>query len=329
MTADIEHAYYTGPLSDHFDGKQFFNPWSPRSKKSVWDILKWRFEGGRAEWPEIVTNELRAALEESSSDIKVTYIGHATFLVQLDQINILVDPVFSERASPFSMMGPKRVREPFVHWDKLPKIDYVFVSHNHYDHLDQPSLAWLARNHKPVFITPLGNSRHIEPCVESCSILSLDWHQQIVLPGKSVLALTPAQHWSRRGLNDINRDLWGGFYLKSGQGKAVYYSGDTGFHQKLFEGIHEKYGSPDIALLPIGAYSPRWFMRYSHMDPEEAVRAYGLLQAKSGIAFHFETFQLSDEAFEAPRVATMTALKSHSINPARFLIPYPGDFLKV
>lgn len=319
-------SYYSGPVSDHFDGEQFFNPWERRPKKGLWDVFKWRMEGNRATWPEIVENEPKPEPLERSGPLKVTYYGHATMLVQVGQINLLVDPVFSERCSPFSNMGPKRVRKPFTPIEKLPKIDFVFVSHNHYDHLDLASLSWLAANHKPLIYTPLGNTRLMKPCTGGCTMLAMDWHQTAEMGNGLSLSLTPAQHWSRRGLNDISRDLWGGFFLKEEKtGHSLFYSGDSGYNQKLFTDIQARHGSPDIALIPIGAYEPRWFMKYSHMNPDESVQTMKALKAKTAMGFHFETFQLTDEPFDAPRKHTIQALKKHGVQEKDFLIPYPGD----
>lgn len=314
-------------LSDHFDGVRFFNPWGRFPEKGFLDMLKWQTSGQRAKWPVSVANEARPAIPEKSEALRVTFIGHATLLAQVSGINILIDPVFSERCSPFSSLGPKRVRRPFVDIKNLPKIDYVFVSHNHYDHMDRASLAALAQRHRPSFIAPLGNARHIGQWVGKCPVAELDWHEGIPLSEQVSLTLTPSQHWSRRRYSDINRDLWGGFFLKTAAGQSLYYCGDSGFHESVFAGIHQKYGAPDIALLPIGAYEPRWFMGYSHMNPDDAMKAFALLQAKRGMGFHFETFQLTDEAFDAPRKHTTEAMKKYGVAPERFLIPHPGDFI--
>lgn len=330
---DIDESYmtyYAGEPSDHFDGEKFFNPWNKRPKKGIWDVLKWRMEGNRSEWPESVENPPRPPLTDRSEPLKVTYIGHATILVQVANINLLVDPVFSERCSPFAHIGPKRVTQPFVPLEKLPKIDFVFVSHNHYDHLDLASLSWLAEHHKPMIYTPLGNTRIMKPCTKGCTMMALDWHQRASLGEGLSLTLVPSQHWSRRGLNDINRDLWSGFVLKDEKrGKSIYYCGDSGFDSSLFEGIRQRHSTPDIALLPIGAYEPRWFMKYSHMNPDDAIQAYKILGAKRGMGFHFETFQLTDEAFDAPREHTLAALKKHDVRDGDFMIPYPGDFVTI
>lgn len=317
--------YYKGPVSDHFDGELFFNPWERRPDRGIWDIIKWRMKGNHAKWPESVENPLRPAIAEHSDTLKITFIGHASVLVQTKGVNLLLDPVFSERCSPFASIGPKRARKPFVPLEKLPKIDFVFVSHNHYDHLDLASLSWLAHNHKPVFYTPLGTTRIIAPAIEKCTMLPLDWHQSVELGQDLTLTLTPAQHWSRRSFGDTCRDLWGGFVLQEKNGPSLYFAGDTGFHQAMFEDIRKRHGAPDIAILPIGAYEPNWFMKYSHMNPDDAVAAFKILGAKKAMAIHFETFQLTDEGFDAPRKRALEMMKKENISERDFVIPYPGD----
>lgn len=295
-------------------------------------MLKWRMNGERATWPETVENPARPTLLETPpAKTRVTYIGHATILIQMNGTNLLVDPVFSERCSPFRHIGPKRVRPPFVPLEKLPKIDAVYVSHNHYDHMDLASLSWLASNHKPLIITPLGNTRIIRQCAEGCRMVALDWHEATMLPNGLSLTVVPSQHWSRRSMNDTNRDLWGGFYLKSQleSQNSIYYVADSGLHSGFFSGLAEKYGAPGIAIIPIGAYEPRWFMKYSHMNPDEAVQVHSVMGARKSMGFHFETFQLTDEAFDAPRKATEFSLNKNKIRGQDFLIPYPGDFIDI
>lgn len=330
---DIDESYlryYEGPDSDHYKDGKFFNPWNPRGKKGLLDVLKWRMQGGKAVWPERVENEPRPPIVENPDTPRITYIGHATILVQMTGKNILIDPVFSERCSPFKNLGPKRVRDPFIPMEKLPKIDFVFISHNHYDHLDQMSLSWLAANRQPLMITPLGNTRLIKACVGQCGVVALDWHQSTRLTDDLSLTVTPAQHWSRRGFNDINRDLWGGCLLQGGsKNQKILYTGDSGFERDIFAALRVRYGAPDAALIPIGAYEPRWFMKYSHMNPAEAVETYKALGAKRAMAFHFETFQLTDEAMDAPRIALEKALSKAHIKGQDFVIPYPGDVLSL
>jgi len=320
--------YYKGAVSDHFDGTQFFNPWNPKPKKGLWDVLKWRMEGNRADWPDFVDIPEKPAPEPVSDALKVTYIGHASFLLQVKGKNILIDPVFSMRASPFGFAGPKRVTNPAFSMESLPDIHAVFVSHNHYDHMDLASLSWLASNKKPHFYTPLGNPRLIKLVAGDQPITAMDWHDRADLGDGVSLTLTPSQHWSRRSFSDTNRDLWGGCVVESG-GHCVYFAGDTGFHSHVFEDIHKRHGAPDIALLPIGAYAPRWFMAYAHMNPEDAISAHKILKAKKSMGFHFEVFQLTDEGFDDPRKRTVQMLDIHKIADNQFLIPAIGDHLFV
>jgi len=218
-TVNIDDTYdnfYKGPVSDHFDGEKFFNPWNPRPKKGLREVLKWRMESERGEWPQTpIPLPATTPPPATSNDLRVTYIGHASFLVQIGGKNILIDPVFSDRASPFAFIGPKRIAPPALSLENLPKIDAVFVSHNHYDHMDLPSLAALSGAHSPHFYTPLGNPRLIRPVVGQSDITAMDWHDVADLGGDISITLVPAQHWSRRGMNDISKDLWGGCIIKS------------------------------------------------------------------------------------------------------------------
>jgi L-ascorbate metabolism protein UlaG (beta-lactamase superfamily) len=154
---------------------------------------------------------------------------------------------------------------------------------------------------------------------------ALDWHDSSPLSNGLTLTVVPAQHWSRRGFNDISRDLWGGCYISDTKGVSLYYTGDSGFDTGMYEELYRRYGAPAIAMLPVGAYEPRWFMKYSHMNPDEAIEAYKILKAKRAIGFHHETFQLTDEPFDAPRVRTEMLKEKHNIRGQDFLVPYPGD----
>lgn len=322
-------AFYKGPVSDHFDGERFFNPWSRMGKKRWRDFIKWRLFHERGLWPLSVENEPRNHAGLPHRPLRATYIGHATNLIQIQGLNALTDPVFSNRASPFAKMGPMRVRKPYLALEALPKIDIVFVSHNHYDHMDLLSLSWLAREHKPVFVTPLGNSRVMKAVTRDCAVIELDWHQTHNFENGLSITVTPSQHWSRRGVNDINRDLWGGAFMRDVEGQSLYFIGDSGFHQAVFEEIAARHGSPDIALIPIGAYEPRWFMQYAHMNPAEAIEVHKILRPKKGMGFHFETFRLTNEEFGAPRKDALIALEKAGLSEDDFLIPHPGDYVEI
>src|SRR5207344_3150107 len=232
---------------------------------------------------------------ESSAAAVVTFIGHATFLIQTGAGNILTDPMYSEHAGPWNLLGPRRVRLPAVPFEALPPIAIVLVSHNHYDHLDRPTLSMLAQKFDPIAITPLGNARLLRS-TGLRRVEELDWWDR---SGTSPLpiTLTPAQHFSARGPFDRNRALWGGFMVAAG-GSRVFFAGDTAYAAGVFTAIRQRLGRVNLALLPIGAYEPRWFMRAVHMNPAEAVQAHLDLAADESIAMHFGTFQLTTEGID-------------------------------
>ena len=283
------------PVSDHCDGEHFFNagPQQPRGLRQVW---KWRREGNRTPWPASVENTPYPAPPDDvrAGEAAVTFIGHASFLLRLDGVTILTDPVFSERCSPVSWAGPRRVRAPGLALAALPRIDLVLLSHNHYDHMDLPTLRQLHRRDAPPIITTLGNTRTLRG---TGAVQELDWWQSTRLGALEITA-TPARHFARRGLRDLGRSLWAGFMLRGPSG-ALLFCGDSGTGPH-WRAIHDRLGPPGLALVPIGAYEPRWMMAPVHMNPEEAVQAHIDLGAKRSIGMHFGTFQLTDEAIDAP-----------------------------
>ena len=307
------------PVTDHYDGKNFFNPWGNNVSKSLWDVLKWRWTSKARPWPEEELAQAQPFIlkKGESGSLHVTYVGHATTLIQDGQINILTDPQWSERASPLSFIGPKRIRPPGVSLSDLDHLDYVLVSHNHYDHMDLPTLQRLDQTFHPQFIVPLGNA----PILQSVGIsrvVELDWwetYQQI--------QLVPVQHWSTRSLSDRNEALWGGFVIML-SGKKVFFAGDTGYGPQ-FKMIREHCGEMDLSLLPIGAYEPRWFMKEQHMNPEDAALAHIDLGSKKSLAIHFETFRLTDEGFSEPRQELQKALLKRQIRKDDFLAPQVGE----
>jgi len=236
-----------------------------------------------------------------SPSLFVTLVNHATVLVQQPDCNILTDPIWSDRCGPVSFAGPRRHRLPGVEFDRLPAIHAVLVSHNHYDHLDLPTLRRMRARGGTTFVAPLG----VAPFLKSGGIApvhELDWGESVAVSGASIHAV-PAFHFSGRGLFDRNRTLWCGYIVESALG-AVYFAGDTAFGPH-FHWIRERFGPPRLALLPIGAYEPPWFMAPVHMNPEEAARAHHILGAATSIAIHHGTFQLADEALDAPRERLM------------------------
>lgn len=314
----------TYPKSDHFDGEVFFNPWGANVTKNFWDVLKWKLQSDAAQWPkeEVANNGVPHLVQANkAASVHVTYIGHATTYIQDEKINILTDPQFSQRASPVGFMGPKRVRKPALEMNQLPGVDFVLISHNHYDHLDLPSLKKLNELFKPEFIVPLGNGKLLlDEGIER--VVELDWWDEY-----KNIQLTPAQHWSARGLFDRNKALWGGFSLKlSNKNKKIFYAGDTGYGPH-FKMIQQKLGKFDLSILPIGAYAPRWFMKDQHMDPDDAIKAHLDLGSLKSYGVHFETFQLTDEAFLEPREKLQQALLTNHLSKEIFIAPVVGETL--
>lgn len=228
--------------------------------------------------------------------LRATLVNHSTVLIQQRDSNILTDPIWSERASPLLWFGPRRRRAPGISWEHLPPIDAVLISHNHYDHMDLPTLRQLTARGRPVFIVPSGTGRLLRS-VNIGPTHELDWGESVPLADFTVHCV-PAMHFSGRGIFDRNKTLWCGYVIEL-PGRLVYFAGDTAFGSH-FADIEETFGSPQLALLPIGAYEPRWFMSSVHMAPAEAVEAHKILGAKTSIAIHHGTFQLSDESIDAP-----------------------------
>ena len=297
-----------------------------RGEAGFRDMLKWQMNGLRARWPSRVENSRFAPPPErvSGETLKATWIGQSTVLLQTAGLNILTDPFLSLRASPVSFAGPRRVRPPALTADTLPPIDLILLSHNHYDHMDLAALRAIARRHAPHVVTPTGNARWIRRASPSFRIDELNWGEQIISGGVRI-HLTPALHWSKRGLFDTNAALWGAFVVEA-PGGPIYFAGDTGFGTgATFAAVRERFGAPRLSLLPIGAYEPRWFMHPQHMNPDEAVKAHKALESRTSLAIHHGTIQLTDEAIDAPVVALQAALAEHSVDPRHFLVPDAGD----
>lgn len=321
--------YYRGPHSDHFDGARFFNPQGV-APLGFREVMRWRFGEKPARWPRRVElpAPARPAPRVNGGDLRVSMIGHASLLIQTGGLNILADPVWSRRASPFSFAGPSRVIDPGIAFGALPRIDVVLITHNHYDHLDIATLKRLTEEFDPLIVTPLGNDAIIRTRLPDARIVTLDWGESWRVEGVSFTA-EPCHHWSARGLRDQRMALWAGFVIESAAGR-IYHIGDTGFHGGLnYKAAAEKYGGFRLAILPIGAYEPRWFMKEQHQNPEEAVEGFRMLNAAHAIGHHFGTFQLTDEAIGAPVEALAQALQAAEIEPGRFLPLLPGEMFDV
>jgi L-ascorbate metabolism protein UlaG (beta-lactamase superfamily) len=300
--------------TDHFDGERFFNPHAPQ-RKSLQDLRRWRRERQKQPWPDHVEDPPLPPPGRTAPDrISATFIGHSTFLLQLGGIAVLTDPIWSERCSPVSFAGPRRVRRPGESLDTLPNVDLLLVSHNHYDHMDLPTLRRVRRRWGPATATGLGNARHLAKAGIGAAV-ELDWWQSAEVAGARV-TYVPAQHFSSRGLHDRDRSLWGGFVIEAG-GAVVYFVGDSGYGRHFSE-IGCRFPRIDLALVPIGAYEPRWFMRQQHVNPAEAVRAHLDLRPRHSLGMHFGTFQLTDEAIDAPVLALREAQASAGVAQSEF-----------
>ncbi len=321
--------YYQGPPSDHFDGTRFFLPRHTRSN-GFSGFLKWKFSGKKQKWPKNIENRHHAGPPQrhDAGDFSATFIGHATVLLQIDGLNIITDPLFSDRTSPVTYAGPKRVRAPGIALDSLPPIDYVLLSHNHYDHLDLVALNQLHDRFEPVIITPLGNGTIITKSGLPHQIAEADWGDTIMLKDDVKVTLTPALHWSKRTFRDRNMALWCAFLLQTPFG-PIYFAGDTGYgNGDHFRAIRQEFGPPRLSFLPIGAYEPRWFMKGQHMNPNDAVKAHLDLESHQSIAIHHGTIQLTDEAVEAPLEDLATALEHNGVDPERFHVLECGQSRK-
>lgn len=318
--------YYNGPPSDHFDGAHFFNPEHPPTDRSLRDLLRWRLKGTRASWPQRVdVPQVRPAVRVQA--LRATVIGHATVLIQAGGLNILTDPVWSERASPLGFIGPRRVTAPSVDLARLPPIDVVLLSHNHYDHLDIHTLRQLHRDHRPLLVTPLGNDTIVRRHLPDARIAVGDWGARFALGEQAHVDIVPANHWSSRTPIDRRMALWGGFMLRIGPA-LVYFAGDTGYGTgAIFRAMHARHGAPDLALLPIGAYAPRWFMAAQHVDPDEAVQIMLDLHAKRALGIHWGDFCLTDEPRDEPAALLQQSLQRRGIAPEQFIAARPGSVI--
>ena len=298
--------------SDHFDGRRFVNPTGVAAQP--FSAVPRMLLEPRTRWPGRVDEPPRRPPGLDGASAVLTFIGHATFLIQTAAGSILTDPMYSNRAGPLHVFGPRRVRQPAVRFDDLPPISTVLLSHNHYDHCDLRTLGKLAGRFDPVVVTPFGNGTLVRS-TGIRRIEELDWWQEAETSALPI-TLTPAQHFSARNPLDRNRALWGGFMLTVGSAR-IFFAGDTAY-APFFSDVRQRLGPIDLALLPIGAYEPRWFMQAVHMNPAEAVEAHLDLEASESVGMHFGTFQLTTEGIDEPLRALEEARRARNVPPSRF-----------
>ena len=312
----------------HHTADGFRNNYPSAARGSFWKWQRSRWANGLPKVPqggyrfEVLRPDV-GWLRRNRTEPALTWIGHATFLLQLDGVNVLTDAHFSERASPLQFAGPQRVVAPALRLAELPHIDAVVISHNHYDHLDRPSVKRLAAQAGGCahFFVPLGLKAWFAG-IGIHEVTELDWWDEARLRGLK-LTLTPVQHWSSRTPWDRDRTLWGGWVVESPQFR-FFFAGDTGYSQD-FKDIGQRLGFVDLAALPIGAYEPRWFMQIMHVNPEEAVKIHRDLRARHSVAMHWGTFILTDEPLDEPPQRLAAARRAAGISPETFFVMKHGE----
>jgi len=312
---------YSGPISDHFNGKKFHYPGEERKKvHSSYYLLSLLIEVLNHPWPKKVPEIHYSNYPNYPKDAKITFVNHSTVLIQTNSVNFLIDPVYSYRASPFQWIGPYRVRAPGIKFVDLPKIDVVLISHNHYDHMDLPTIKRLHEVFHPLFVVPLGNKKYLQYYgIEN--VIELDWWQHIFCKQAKITFL-PAKHDTQRWLHDHNRTLWGSFGIEV-ENKKIYFAGDSAYAIH-FKDIRKRWGRPDFSFIPIGAYEPRNLEKCCHADPIQAVQAHLDLESKASMGIHWGTFQLASEGVDTPAIDLDRARKKYNVPERNFFVIQEG-----
>jgi L-ascorbate metabolism protein UlaG (beta-lactamase superfamily) len=312
------------PSLARVEAKTFENVY-PFPMKSFLDALKFRFTRSPAQWPEsrpvartpVVNRNL------NGSEASITWIGHSTFLIEFEGLRVITDPVYSDWIGFTSWLSSTRVTPPALKLEQTPKVDLILVSHDHFDHMDLPSLEFFAKRDDPVIVAGLGS----KPLLEETGfkkIVELDWYANHSIRDGVSVTFIPAQHWSMRVPFVRNTRLWGGFYLKV-RDKTLYFVGDTGYHPKLFKEIHDRVGPVDFAFIPIGAFKPQDFVRDQHIDPIDAVELHRDVKSRKSVGMHFGTFQLTDEGIDEPCELLESTVKKKELGSDEFTCMAIGE----
>ncbi len=316
--------YYDGVLSDHYDGSSFYN--EENDEHSIGDMIKWYWEMDSVEWPEWIDDVMQPPPPKfvDRNDLRVTLINQSTVLIQLDSINILTDPIWSDYAGPVSFLSANRIRKPGISLDDLPPIDIILISHDHYDHLDFPTLEQLLIKNKPIILTGLGNKSRLSS-LEYEQVVELDWWQNYSFQSKDIdFTFVPCRHRSGRSLFDGSKTLWGGFVIKTNAGN-ILFMGDTAFGN-FFNEVAKKFSPFRLTIFPIGSYEKRWFMKNQHMNPEDAVQAHIILNSKQSMGVHYATFnEHPEQSIDAHEKDLAEALNKYNIPEDKFWILKFGE----
>jgi len=319
--------YWHGHPSDHFNGRSFFNK---EPDNTFFDHMKWLWEMDTVEWPKWINNPPQPrplSFVKENNILRVTYINHATVLIQTQSVNILTDPIWSERAGPLSWIGAKRIREPGVKFDDLPKIDIILISHDHYDHLDISTLKQIIGTSHPIILVGLGLENRLSS-LKYDNITQLDWWQEYSFSPTVKITFVPSRHSSGRGMFDKNKTLWGGFVIEAPVGN-IFFAGDTAFGD-FFIDINRKFPQFQLSILPIGSYEKRWFMKSQHMNPDDAVRAHKILNASKSMGVHFATFnEHAEQEVDAHEKDLKMALKKFKVPDNDFWILKFGEGIEL
>lgn len=341
----LDRIYYEGPPNGHFDGERFFNPDGPAplsQGRRRGFMSRWASAEERAGWPDHVPVAPTVPPRDVvGREMRITWIGHATVLVQTAGLNILTDPIWSRHASPFPPFGPERVRAPGVRFDDLPRIDLVLVSHNHYDHMDLPTLRRLWQRDRPLIVTSLGNDTILR--TQGIEATALDWGGSVIrdtydfdcmearrdCPVERLeVIVEPVHHWASRWFTDRNRALWSGFTVRL-PGGNLFFAGDTGWGNGAWVREAARHGPFRLALIPIGAYEPRDFMRAHHINPEEAMAVFEALNPSMALGIHWGTFRLAFEPIDEPWQRLAALRRARGIAPNRFVAVEAGQGFSV
>lgn len=307
---------YNGESVDNFDGKRFHD-FHEIKTRTLLDVFKWTVTKDPGEWEELGIDDIEQGCppaDPPKQAISITFVNHSSFLIQTGGLNILTDPIWSKRASPFQWIGPKRMRPPGIAFEDLPEIDLVLLSHNHYDHLDIHTVKRLSKRNNPLFVAPLGVAQYLHKNGVT-NTKEFKWWQEEQLHPALKLSAVPSQHFSGRGLSDRDKTLWCGYVLQTNAG-TLYFVGDTGY-DTIFTDIGKRF-SIDVSLIPIGAYEPRWFMEPIHVDPEQALQIHKDINSTQSIGMHFGTFPLADEGMNQPKQDLAAARQQLGIAESEF-----------